>query len=201
MKTKTVTQKMLVCWTLLAMLGWGTLSYAVSTVDFSNGMLHLPRVNADGVKYDNVYMMLDFQTYTFQVTSSEEHQWEEMDIILSGGQQVPAVSTNGAGFAYLEVNTSTGAISGIITVRNLENVTAAHIHSGAADETGPIVTTFTHNETTGQFSLPADSRLSSADLTALQEGKLYINVHTSAHPSGELRGQLDLESYSEIHGK
>jgi len=186
---------------LLIMLGSGSLSYAVSTVNFTDGVLHLPRVNADGAHYDNVYMSLDFNNSTFQVISFEEHANVEMDIILTGGQEVPAVSTNGAGFAYMEVNTMTGLISGIITLRNLEGVSAAHIHSGAIGETGQIVTTFDYNETTGQFSLPTGSRLSADDLTALKEGNLYINVHTLAVPSGEVRGQLDLESYMEIHGK
>jgi len=61
--------------------------------------------------------------------------------------------------------------------------------------------TFDWNETTGQFSLPANSRLSATDLAALKDGSLYINVHTSANPSGELRGQLDIESDKELHGK
>jgi CHRD domain len=77
--------------------------------------------------------------------------------------------------------------------------TLAHIH-GPADESGtaPPICDFTNKidaNATGTGSLTATCILDGTvnkDLTVtnLNDGKLYVNVHTAANPGGEIRGQL-----------
>ena len=78
--------------------------------------------------------------------------------------------------------------------------TMAHIHVGAPGQSGPPVYTFMlkHKETSGQIaagtidlSKAAGRGVSGDSLrTLLNNGNAYVNVHTAAHPGGEIRGQV-----------
>ena len=80
-------------------------------------------------------------------------------------------------------------------------VTAAHIHSGAPGVIGTqIVTLFSTTSpispagsfTSGSLlaaNLPAGVTLESLK-TLLASGNAYVDVHTTANPGGELRGQI-----------
>ena len=91
-------------------------------------------------------------------------------------------------------------VSYTITVQNIENATAAHIHDGAAGETGSIIADlfvgqdpFSGSGTlaTGTFTA-ADVKTGNFDslLEGMRTGGVYVNVHTSANPGGEIRGQI-----------
>lgn len=75
-----------------------------------------------------------------------------------------------------------------IVVQNLSgSVTAAHFHRAAAGVAGPVVQsiTFNGNHSSGVWALSESNR------NALLAGEIYVNVHTAAHPDGEIRGQLN----------
>jgi hypothetical protein len=84
-----------------------------------------------------------------------------------------------------------------MSVSDITGVTAAHIHGPATvtQNAGVLVplTTPTAPTVTGSFT-GADITASgvSADslLVLLRAGLTYVNVHTSANPPGEIRGQL-----------
>jgi hypothetical protein len=68
-------------------------------------------------------------------------------------------------------------------------VIAAHIHRGAAGTNGPIVVPFvapTTGMSQGCVSV-ADALLNEI---RSDPGGFYVNVLTTAHPGGEIRGQL-----------
>ena len=85
---------------------------------------------------------------------------------------------------------------------SLIGVTSANIHSGAIGVAGPIVVTLyqpasasgTINGTFARGSLTAANLPGGLTLAALKtlilSGNAYINVRTTANPSGELRGQI-----------
>ena len=77
----------------------------------------------------------------------------------------------------------------------------AHIHNGAPGIAGPIVVTLYNQAASGTINgvfatgsltaanLPANVTLASLK-TLLLSGNAYVNVHTTANPSGEIRGQV-----------
>jgi hypothetical protein len=101
------------------------------------------------------------------------------------------------------VTTASGTVTGkynkttkIMTItitHSVANPTNMHIHKGASGTSGPVVTDFPFPAPfTSPFSYTSkaltDSQL--ADLTA---GLYYVNIHTTANPAGEIRGQLSLK--------
>lgn len=108
---------------------------------------------------------------------------------LSGSQEVPAVSTSATGTGSFTL-TATG-LQYDITLRNLSGstITGAHFHPGAPGQEGGPIENITFNGTT----LRATGTWT--DLTALERSLLldediYVNVHTTANPDGEIRGQV-----------
>lgn len=112
---------------------------------------------------------------------------ETTEVRLDGAQAVPPVSTSAAGSGRFSVSPDR-AISGGITVSGI-SATAAHIHEGAPGKGGPVAVPLARSGDNG-FSVPADTRLTEAQYAAYRAGNLYVNVHSAAHPDGEIRGQL-----------
>ena len=130
-------------------------------------------------------------------------------IRLTGDQQVPAVNTAAFGFAEVQLSEDNNTLSFEVVVCNIANVIASHIHVGAAGTNGPVVLPFfgsstPFNSTRGCDTLAEGTR-TSANLVARPEagintwtdfinaliaGNTYVNVHTTAHTGGEIRGQL-----------
>ncbi|SNT34987.1 CHRD domain-containing protein [Noviherbaspirillum humi] len=106
---------------------------------------------------------------------------------LTGAQEVPPVSTRATGQSTITV-ASDRTVSGSVIVADIP-ATAAHIHQGASGANGPIIIPLvkTADRT---FSVPANTRLTDAQYSAFKEGNLYVNVHSAAHPGGEIRVQL-----------
>jgi hypothetical protein len=121
---------------------------------------------------------------------------------LKGANEVPALGVTGTGTATF---TLTGkSLSYRVTVSGLTgNAAASHIHMGAAGVNGNILVPFnaapvqngevasgiidlTRPISDGQSGTITGDQL----LDLLNRGMLYTNVHTAAHPGGELRGQI-----------
>jgi hypothetical protein len=106
---------------------------------------------------------------------------------LSGSFEVPPVTTTATGTATVTVNPDR-TVKATVTVNSM-TATASHIHEGAADTNGPVIVPFTK---TGDntFAAPADAKLTEAQYAAYKAGNLYVNVHSSKNPGGEVRAQL-----------
>lgn len=116
---------------------------------------------------------------------------------LSGDAEVPAVSTNAQGLAILGLKGS--GLNHLTVVNWLKGAVAAHIHLGDAGENGPVVAVLYQGDprdVNGRLSTGTltDDDLVAGDVDALLEvlqgGFGYINVHTTANPGGEIRGQV-----------
>jgi hypothetical protein len=107
---------------------------------------------------------------------------------LTGASETPAIDTKASGVATLNVDEN-GAVSGGLKTSGIEG-TAAHIHMGATGASGPPIVTL---ERAGkdQWMVPAGAKLSVDQLAAYKKGNLYVNVHSKAHPGGEIRAQLE----------
>jgi len=111
----------------------------------------------------------------------------EIKVKLSGDQEAPPIKSMGSGSGTFTIG-SDMSVHGGVTTKGVPG-TAAHIHEGATGKNGPIVIPLTKGgENT--WNVPAGSKLTTAQYKAFQAGHLYVNVHTKAHPAGEVRGQL-----------
>lgn len=106
---------------------------------------------------------------------------------LSGNEEVPPVATlaEGTGAFILRPD---GSFSGTVMTEHMEG-TAAHIHQGKAGSNGPVVIPLTKTED-HHWRAPRGTKLTREQIQALNKGELYVNVHSKAHPGGEIRGQL-----------
>jgi hypothetical protein len=123
---------------------------------------------------------------------------------LSGAAEVPPVHTEARGGAGFSLNGDETDLSYVVKVGRIDNVTQAHIHLGSPDENGPVVAfLYGPADPSGPLDgLLASGSLEEADLLgplagdfngfveALRAGDLYVNVHTTDVPSGEIRGQI-----------
>jgi hypothetical protein len=110
----------------------------------------------------------------------------EVNVTLSGANEVPPVKTAGSGKGKFMV-ADDGAISGSITTTGIAGM-AAHIHIGAAGTNGPVIVPLKKDGDT--YSVEAGKKLNADQMKAFKAGDLYVNVHTPENKGGELRGQL-----------
>lgn len=176
-----------------------SLSVSAVETNFSteDGTLHIPEMTVDQLPLAfDVKMQLNLTGGlggTFEITDFSLDPIIPVQVLLSGSQTVPSLASEGAGVATLEINQETGAIKGMVLLDGFGNsasstVTAAHIHVGAVDETGPVALSLPG--TNKLRNVPKNARLSSEQLNAFLNNRLYINVHTEANPAGEIRGQI-----------
>lgn len=130
---------------------------------------------------------------------------------LSGANEVPAVETDGFGRAILTLNGAGTALRFTLRTQNLEEIHMAHIHCGPAGVNGPIVAflfgpadppvtqdgVLSKGEITDDDVIDRVGGLCPTDVTDLDSlialiraGNAYVNVHTTAFPAGEIRGQI-----------
>lgn len=112
---------------------------------------------------------------------------EKSSAAVTGSQEVPPVSTTASGRSTISV-ASDRSVSGAVIVTGMEP-TAAHIHQGAMGMNGPVILPLAKTAPM-TFAVPAGAKLTDAQYAALMEGKLYVNVHSAAHPGGEIRMQM-----------
>lgn len=122
-------------------------------------------------------------------------------VSLRAAEEVPAPKpTSASGTAQVILYQS--GIEFQLSAQNITGITMAHIHNGALGVAGPIVVTlFLPGSPTGNVSgVFASGTLTAANLPGgvtleslkalINSGNAYVNVHTSANPTGEIRGQL-----------
>ena len=109
---------------------------------------------------------------------------------LSGANETPPVTTSAAGTGEIKV-AADGTVTGSVTVTGMAP-TMGHIHQGAPGVSGPVIVPFKQDGNT--FTAAPGAKLTEAQLAAYRAGNLYFNVHSAAHPAGEVRGQLKAAS-------
>ena len=110
-----------------------------------------------------------------------------VDVKLSGDQEVPPVKTSATGNGTLTVNDDK-TVSGSVTTSGINGV-AAHIHNGAPGKNGPVAVPLT-KDGDNKWTVGPGAKLTDAQFADFKAGNLYVNVHSAAHKDGEIRGQL-----------
>jgi hypothetical protein len=124
---------------------------------------------------------------------------------LNGAQETPPNASPGTGAATLTADTVAQTLAVSENFSGLLGTTVmGHLHFGAFGVAGPVIipfTTFPVGVTSGSFS----GSFTAADLInqamsgistfgqllgALEASNTYVNVHTTAFPGGEIRGQV-----------
>ena len=113
--------------------------------------------------------------------------------VLTPGKEVPkpAGTRKGARGTFTGTITksgTTGVLSWRLTFSKLTGrAVAAHIHLGRVGKSGPVAVALCgpcHSGVNRRVNLKASV------LTALENGRAYVNVHTARNPAGEIRGQI-----------
>ena len=112
---------------------------------------------------------------------------EAVNVSLSGDQEVPAVKTAASGSGTFQINDDK-TVSGSVQVSGMDAV-AAHIHQAAAGQNGPVIIPLSKGSN-NEWSVGSGAKLSDEQYKVFKDGGLYVNVHSKAHQSGEIRGQL-----------
>lgn len=126
---------------------------------------------------------------------------------LRGSHEVPSVSTDAFGKALFKFKRVNGHIKlfFLIKVRHIDKIRKIDLHLGSRGNNGPRIATL-FGPTCPGISVNRgviSGRLSACDLVGplcghslfklfklFLKGKVYVNVHTSEHPRGEIRGQV-----------
>jgi hypothetical protein len=127
---------------------------------------------------------------------------DRYEATLAGSNEVDPNNSTATGTAMF--TDRGGSFDYSIDVQNIDLPTAAHIHVGVAGVNGSVVVPlfstsspvadFSGRLVTGSFTaadIVATSSLSMEGLRDLMRtGGAYVNVHTTAIPGGEIRGQI-----------
>jgi len=109
---------------------------------------------------------------------------------LSGASVEPNPTTStAAGLATVELDTSVDALGVFVEFSGLQGTeTAAHVH-GPVDATGLGPVMFDLNPVVGSPKTVHVS-VTAQQIADLQAGACYVDIHTSAFPAGEIRGDI-----------
>lgn len=109
--------------------------------------------------------------------------------LLDGLGEAPPVNTPGTGTLTGVLNDVTNVLTYQIDYFNLLGpTTASHIHRGAAGINGPVVYPL------AGAGFPSGHQgqvnINPADLPDLLNQRMYVNIHSTVFPGGEVRGQI-----------
>ena len=122
---------------------------------------------------------------------------------LRGANEVPPTGSSAFGGALVTFDFNNNTIAWEVNSSGVASPTLSHIHRGAAGVAGPVIINFATSPDqivgghTKGFAAIADRQtgaLIASDLTNLASASTaigyYVNLHSTAFPAGEIRGQL-----------
>ena len=122
---------------------------------------------------------------------------------LHPANEVPPVNSHAFGSAFVTFNPFNNNIAFEVHASGIASPTMAHIHRGAAGVNGPVIINFATSSGqiaggrasgVGSITTFQSANLLPTDLIALSNAPsaagYYVNVHSTAFPGGEIRGQL-----------
>jgi hypothetical protein len=153
-----------------------------------------------------IAMAVALGSLVLAAANSSYAQNEKYRAKLDGKNEVPPLNTTSEG--VINFKTKSGMMTWKMNVTGMNEATAANIHQGKVGEKGGIIVDLMqvskHKDTAKGMLMRGnvtDASLTGdmagkklADLqTAMANGDTYVNLATSDHPDGELRGQIKLK--------
>ena len=127
------------------------------------------------------------------------------DAPLSGQNEVPPVQSSATGLAEFTPPVN-DTIKYRINITGISGATGAHIYSGQTGENGEVIAdllTDTSKNNDVSYGMTIRGNLSDSSLkgpmegqtledlvASMDSGETYVNIHTTQHPDGEIRGQI-----------
>lgn len=114
---------------------------------------------------------------------------------LSGANEVCEGDTcggEGTGTAEVDINSDRNELCYEMTLEGVENVRAAHIHTGRDGEAGPVLIDLEYqgDDSGGEGCVDGIEEATLEDV-AEEPGNFYVNVHSERYSDGAVRGQLE----------
>jgi glucose/arabinose dehydrogenase len=134
---------------------------------------------------------------------------DKFEAELEGAQENPPVTTTAGAEAEFKLDSKGRLKFELEATAHIENAQQAHIHLGARGQNGPIVAFLLPFDAAGvdfeEGDEIAEGKLTDADVIErpgfdgtvaalverMRQGRAYVNLHTTAFPAGEIRGQIE----------
>jgi hypothetical protein len=100
---------------------------------------------------------------------------------------VPPTTSSAVGTGTITIKKDK-TVTGTIKTTGIEG-TVAHVHLAAVGKNGPPIITLVKSSDS-EWKVPDDAKLTDDQYKSFKAGELYVNVHSAAHPGGEIRAQL-----------
>src|SRR5260370_5239234 len=104
---------------------------------------------------------------------------------LSPGQEVPPTTSTAFGTMAMVLNAAGTKLKYILR-QNVESSTVAHFHNAPPGENGDIAIPLPNADQTSAGIVS----ITPQQADELRAGRLYVNVHSTKNPKGEIRGQV-----------
>jgi hypothetical protein len=165
-----------------------TYSATVGTIDATTGEWSIDPSGKAGVHTVSVSVTDGVNTATTSAVLTIK-QVDNFETSLSGYNEVPPVASVASGSATMRMVADDGLLEVTFSATNLAGtMTSAHIHMGGVGENGGVALNLSPSG--GTFTETYDITGNTDLVTAMRTGMAYVNVHSTAYPSGELRGQI-----------
>jgi hypothetical protein len=148
------------------------------------------RVKAKGEPIMKTVAMIFVVAAMLAMTTPASAGGRPLSAQLAAANEVPASGTGASGTAHITLNQGQGEVCVDISTMGLSaSVIAGHIHNAPAGANGGVVVNLGVNSS--QFTACVQG-VDHDLIKAIRQHpeNYYINVHTTAVPSGEIRGQL-----------
>jgi len=114
---------------------------------------------------------------------------------LNGANETPPNASTATGQATIVFDSATYDVLICYVTHDVANTTVAHIHTGAPGVSGPpnVVTLTQGTNVYYAPTTPSPVMLTTTNVTDMNAGNTYFNVHSAAFPNGEIRGQIAVQ--------
>ncbi|WP_083796197.1 CHRD domain-containing protein [Algoriphagus machipongonensis] len=170
-------------------------------------------VSCQNMQEETPYMnqLADENSATDSDFNARKGQMAEFGAFLIGTEEVPSVNSPGSGAAKI-TQMDANTLKFELRVANTTGIVFAHLHNAPIGTNGGVVVTLIPNQSPSPLSngVIAEGMIEAGNLSGalegmsiqdlimeMESGNIYVNVHTTDNPGGELRGQVSMVEASD----